>query len=247
MFSNANIVKGHLFRYQFASKFLSGRILDFQCNAFSSFHAAKLLLENGATEVIRCNLINNKTQYSRRKLTSQKSLEYEIIKENEINLLLGTFDAIISFETINTKNYDNRLSEFLRLIKDDGSIVISVYNQENENSEMLKSGFTYEEFVSILNSKFGDVSIYSQRLLTDQKPIQQIFPVLGKFRKIAALILSSIDKNKQFYIKKLQNKMQKINKLNYEIKKIPDSDFEIISYRKEHKPQYFIAVCKKVI
>lgn len=249
MFSNANIIKEYLFRYQFASKFASGKILDFQINTMSSFNAAKILLENNATEVIRCNYMNNKFKYSKRKFTLKKEIEFLVIDEEEIKSFNKTFDAIISFETIHLQNHIERLAEFIKFLKNDGILIISVYNKKSESNDselqkLLELGFTHDEFSKILNSQFSNVSLYSQRLLVHQKSIQKILSILKILRKIIGTLLSKLDKNRQFYIKKLQKKAQKINALNYNLTKIPDSDFELISYNKKHNPRYFVAICK---
>ena len=55
-----NVYEEFKSRYEFASKFISGKVLDFASNAFMAYSGSKTLLNAGATEVIHCNMLDEK-------------------------------------------------------------------------------------------------------------------------------------------------------------------------------------------
>ena len=64
-------------RYNFATNFISNLVFDFEKNTLMEYRGAKILLQNKAEAVFRCNEINKVKTYSLRKQNDNNSIEYK--------------------------------------------------------------------------------------------------------------------------------------------------------------------------
>src|ERR1041385_6161003 len=118
----------HLNRYEEALKFLPAKnlsILDIACgNGFGS----NFLAEQGHN-VTGADLSKDAIAYCKEKYNNPQ-LRFEVCDGTKLPYEDQTFDAVISFETIeHTKAFNEMLAEFRRVIKNDGVIIISTPNR----------------------------------------------------------------------------------------------------------------------
>lgn len=152
----------HLHRYVFASSFCKGKtVLDIA----SGEGYGTNLLASVAAHVYGVDIDNN--------AVNEASLKY---KKNSIQFLQGgvtsiplpqeCVDAIVSFETIeHLREHEAMMSEFKRVLRKDGLLIISTpakefYNKENKFH--LKE-LTSSEFYELLGKFFKNVHFYHQK------------------------------------------------------------------------------------
>ena len=63
---NFEYIKNNLFRYEFISNLVNDKIFDHQKNMSTTYHSAKILLENNSKEILSCNDIKSNKIMSRR-------------------------------------------------------------------------------------------------------------------------------------------------------------------------------------
>lgn len=240
MYSRKYWIKEYIKRYEFISKFCHGKILNCKFSWFATYHSAKILLENGVNEVISYSKKENR-------LISYKIINKEIdfqTIESENKKFFHELDCIVSFETtFDQLNFEESVDIFSKFLKKNGKLIISIINEEKIHlDEFSDVTLSKEKFLEILEGKFDNVDLYSQRLLKEQIRNNS---KTSSFRSIGANILKKIDKNRTFYINHFQNKMKQIDEKNYQLNKVPDSDFVPIKNMADHEPNYFIAICSK--
>ncbi|MGI0052102.1 MAG: methyltransferase domain-containing protein [Nitrososphaeraceae archaeon] len=249
-----DIYKEQTGRYEFVSKFVSGRILDITYGSFMAYQSAKILLSSGATEVWNCD-ISNDVQYSKRTLGTNNIIEFEMI--NEVNFPDGYFNCIISSETIqHSKDCDFTLKEFYRILKHDGILVISSSNKKEsimlygKSNQWNDSTFSKDEFLKLIEKTFPSVRLYSQRLITRteilERRLHSLFSLIRALRKLLSIILLKFDKSSNFYQRYLQRNIIKMNstidKINQDILSIK---YQPIPFQESHRALFFIAICRK--
>ncbi len=154
----------HLNRYEEALKFLpnKGKILDIACgNGFGS----NFLSEKGY-EVIGGDISPEAIEACRQKYTSVK---FEVCDGTKLSFANETFDAVVSFETIeHTTQFDKMLEEFKRVTKRDGVVLISTPNiAVNSPSGKVTNPFhtqewNFNELQDILKRHFPNFNLYGQ-------------------------------------------------------------------------------------
>jgi hypothetical protein len=248
-------------RYLFVSQFRPKIIFNFKKNTIFDYSGAKLLLENGASQVINCNEINSIRQYSSRKISENQSIDFKLLN-NKIDLKNENIDTILSFESIESKYFfDKIINEFYPILSKNGMFILSVFNSECINtSSDEKKGLTKKELEDILKQKFENVTIYSQNFLT-KKEIKGInssltlfleelsvthtknISLMKKIRNICANIFQYFDKTNTIYVKYFQKTISKIDMKVEE--KIEKSKYMPILLDNGGIPLFYIAVCKK--
>lgn len=256
-----NVFLENEYRYLFVSQFKPKIIFDFEKNSAFNYSGAKLLLENGASQIISCNEINSIRQYSLRKISKNQSIDFKLLN-NKINLKNKNIDTILLFESFESKYFfDNIINEFYSILSKNGMFILSVFNSEciKTNSDE-KKGLTKKELEYILKQKFESVTIYSQKFLT-KKEIKEIdssltlfseelsvthtknIPLMKKIRNICATIFQYFDKTNTIYVKYFQKTISKIDTTIEE--KIEKSKYMPILLDNDAMPLFYIAVCKK--
>lgn len=259
---SSNIYKEYASRYEFASKFVSGKVLDFASNSHMAYYGAKTLLNLGATEVIRCNILDETNECTRRKIGSDNSIEFNII--NNVIFQDKSFDCIVSFETLqHVQNYKDKIKDFSRLLKDDGLLIVSVPNKDvyavktQSNSQINKKGFTKDELVQVLESPFKKIALYSQRLMTKKEVLETTFPSTKLFprllyssvnipKKIIRSLLLRIDKNLNFFQLHFEKTYLRLSKMGNNVANITNKkEYVPLPYQSTHRPLFFVAICYK--
>jgi len=224
--SDERLIREHLIRYNFASKYTKNKkVLDVACG---SGYGSKLLLDNGAKEVIGVDISKESILYAKEKY-QQKELGFFRGDATHLKEFKNeSFDVIVSFETIeHLKEYHKYLSEINRLLKKKALFLVSTPNKKfsSPNSKKPLNPFHYIEFnlndfKKILWIHFDYVEIYGQDL-------QNLYQ---KFLKRLGLYLP----------KKIRYKYN-IKKIN----KYGKQEVGEISDKKVEDCRFFIAICRK--
>lgn len=156
----------HVHRYELAFPYLksASRVLDIACGSgFGSF----MLSEKGHS-VTGADLSEETIQQCRKEFKNAR-LEFVVADATSLPFANEYFDAIVSFETIeHTTKYREVLSEFKRVLKKDGIILISTPNiVVNSPDGVVRNPFhtqewNYMELSEILRAAYPNVKIYGQ-------------------------------------------------------------------------------------
>ena len=239
---NSEIIKNNIFRYEFIREFITGKVFDHQSNNFTPYNSAKILLQNNTTEIYSCTNLLDEEIYLRKRNDDGSIIFSSVNNRN----LKSNFDSVISFENLNQTNIIENLNFYYNLLKDSGILIISVLNKKITTKNIQNTNeFTADDLKEKINLKFKITEIYSQRF-KERSDTNQAITLFGKSRKALAYFLKKIDKNRQFYIKHIQDKAVKFDSFNENIKKIPNEDFIPKKYNKETHPLFLILVCKKI-
>ena len=152
----------HVYRYAFASRFVSGkRVLDIACG---EGYGGAALQKAGAAQVIGVDISETVCLHAR----SKYGLDARLGTAEQIPLPDRSVDVIVSFETIEHVPDAHRfLDECVRILVPGGRLIIStpnkgIYGQAVKNPYHC-SEMTLEEFASMLRSRFRDAHFYTQR------------------------------------------------------------------------------------
>ena len=236
---DSKVYRRHAGRYEFASKFVSGKkVLDIACG---SGYGSKILCDAGATEVYGCDLDEEGIRFARKNYANQ-SIKFQVMDASKMTFDDNSFDCIVSFETIeHVLDYKNAVKGFYRILKDDGTLIISTPNKEivSEGRDKPKNPFhmkefTRDEFLGFLGQDFVNIRLFSQRLQieisTSKKIIRNFFMVLVRLDFL------------KLYMKFRNTKLY--DSIEYIIDDTANQYFPI-PYQSSHNPTVFIAVCQK--
>ncbi|MBO8157336.1 MAG: class I SAM-dependent methyltransferase [Bacillaceae bacterium] len=122
-----NLLLEHIARYQFALSYVHGRVLDLSCGAGYGTHMMAKKAKNNVDEVVGIDIDPDVIKYARGKYYHPKSTF--LVKNATDETLpqeLGTFDVIVSFETIeHIEEEEKLLSNYYNLLKDGGTLIVS--------------------------------------------------------------------------------------------------------------------------
>ncbi|MFD2639766.1 class I SAM-dependent methyltransferase [Piscibacillus salipiscarius] len=117
----------HIARYQFALNYLHGRVLDLSCGAGYGTHMIAKRCKKMISEVIGIDLDQDVIDYAKGEYYHPQSkylvadATYSHLKEQ-----LGTFDCIVSFETIeHIEDEQAILNNYYQLLKPGGTLIVS--------------------------------------------------------------------------------------------------------------------------
>jgi SAM-dependent methyltransferase len=152
----------HVYRYAFASRFVSGkRVLDIACG---EGYGGAALQKAGAAQVIGVDISETVCLHAR----SKYGLDARLGTAEQIPLAVGSVDVIVSFETIEHVPDPNRfLDECVRVLAPGGRLIIStpdkdIYGRKVQNPYHC-SEMTAGEFTEALNTRFLYPRFYTQR------------------------------------------------------------------------------------
>lgn len=158
----------HLHRYWEVIKLINptDTILDIACgNGFGS----NLLANQTKGKVIGGDISAEAVQYSKKKF-QQTNLEFSVLDGTNLSFPDSFFNTVVSFETIeHTIHYKKMLSEFKRVLKPGGLLVLSTPNiLVNSPSGIVTNPFHTQEFkleelISIVQNEFSDFKIFGQK------------------------------------------------------------------------------------
>jgi len=245
-------------RYQFSSKYVKGKVLDYNFSSHMAYYSSKILLDNGATEVCHCNISEKNTGCMTRKYSENKSLDYNLIQNQKF--ADKSFDCLISFDTLLfVKNRSDTLKTFSDILKNDGLLIISIPNLELLDYPIykkldLKTNYLKEEFLTDLQ-KFFEIKLYSLISKIDSNKKHKLSSkiindpqllLLKSLKKPIKFFMSKIDKNFNFFNLHMKDKYAQL--YEYDRKKF-SKESEIIPSKQTTASNslYYIAVAKKLI
>lgn len=246
----SNIIKEQEARYIFASELVNGNVLDISYGRFMAYHGAKILLDGGAKEVWNYDFFDENNINIRKYHNGR--IQFESLNTN---IFKKKFDSIILFESsYSTHCLSSKITNFSKLLNDDGVFIISIFNGELDTktfSNIKKiERLTKNQIEIILTKVFGDIIIYSQLLLSNQDGLTPYFhhysSVKQSIRNTLGTLLLRLDKKSIFYQFFLQKIISRLDKSSEIINsRIFHKEYEPILFEKSQKPTYFIVVCKK--
>src|SRR3954453_20744455 len=150
----------HLARYRFASQLAEGRrVLDAACG---EGYGTAMLAAAGAGSVVGLDIDKPTVEHARAKY----GLEFEHADVGELPFEDGSFDLVVSFETLeHVPDAARAISEFRRVLADGGVLVASTPNSDRYlvDNEFHAREFTQDEFGDLLAPHFSDVALFYQQ------------------------------------------------------------------------------------
>jgi SAM-dependent methyltransferase len=192
----------HLFTYQYASKFVSDKIvLDIGCGTGYGCH----LLSQKAKHVTGLDYSASAIEYCK---TNYSASNIEFIFADASNLpTTKMFDVVISFQVIeHITNIDNFMIQIKRIVKPGGIILIATPNSKEGLTGVAENPFhvnemNYTEFQAFIGKYFHRFNIYGigfatknrLRKLLIRSPLYGLGKLLkrgSKIKKIATRVTS---------------------------------------------------------
>ncbi|OGO77097.1 MAG: SAM-dependent methyltransferase [Clostridiales bacterium GWB2_37_7] len=175
---NNGLLREHIERYEFASRYAGGRVLDIACGVG---YGIQILLDNDNGEkiqhIIGVDIDEETVAYAKSNYTSSKvSYFIKDALSEALEVDLGSFDTIISFETLEHLENDAAFIHNLeQLLKPSGKLIISTPMGRGRGMPCSNPYHVHqykeEEFIQLLN-KFNKVELYYQRNDTIEKAIE---------------------------------------------------------------------------
>lgn len=167
MSENNGLLIEHKKRYEFASEYAQGRVLDIACGVG---YGAEILFSYGEGIKKVIGVDNNKEviKYARRNYDFAKT-DYFVAdaRDKRLKEELGVFDTIVSMETVEHIKDDYLFVERLEeLLKKDGSLIISTPYGKGRDKECSNPyhyrQYKKEEFITLLKSYFPKIQLFGQ-------------------------------------------------------------------------------------
>jgi|GEM_PF-2372410 len=149
------MILDHYVRYYLASQFVEGkRVLDIACGLG---YGSKILVNHQAKHVTGCDISGEaisyaNTHYAHERITYQLKDIFSVNKDD-----IGTFDVVVSFETIeHVKEPEKAIHNLFNLLSDNGILVVSIPNDIDlgVNNPYHLSKFTQDSFMEMLQRFF---------------------------------------------------------------------------------------------
>jgi ubiquinone/menaquinone biosynthesis C-methylase UbiE len=183
------IVAIHLSRYRFAAPFCAGKsVLDIACGV--GYGAAELALT--AEHVVGIDRSPETIDYATRHYGAAH-VEFQIGDVHSLELADASFDVVCSFETIeHVDDAARALVELARVLRDDGTLVISTPNAgvttDAPANPFHRMEWSSRDFEQLLSRSFGEVELYGQqRAQSASHRVAQRLDVLGLRRRFGFL------------------------------------------------------------
>lgn len=158
----------HLARYQFSSYYIRGKVLDIACGSGYGSHMLAVLVKKRIDQLIAVDFEPQTIRYAHKRYNHPR-VEYQC--ENAIDPLLpqklGTFDAIISFETFeHLQEEDQFLANLYDMLNPGGTLIISTPFGKGRGkpcgSPFHIHQLTVKEFKQLF-SRYKEVSFFQQK------------------------------------------------------------------------------------
>lgn len=123
----SGILLEHLARYQFSSYYLEGRVLDIACGSGYGSHMLAKVGKKRIEQLVAVDCDPNTVAYALKRY-HHPLVEYrcEDAEDPQLPQKLGTFDMIISFETIeHVEKEEQFLSNLYQMLRPGGTLVLS--------------------------------------------------------------------------------------------------------------------------
>lgn len=174
----------HIARYQFALRYLHGRVLDLSCGAGYGTHMIAKHRKKEVEEVLGVDIDEKIIHYAKGKYYHPNS-SFEVHNAVDENLpeKIGTFDCIVSFETIeHIEEETELLHNYYRLLKPGGTLIVSTPFGKGRG-EPCGSPFhihqlTVAEFKELF-TEYEEISFYFQQGVLIEPPQESVHYPLG--------------------------------------------------------------------
>lgn len=165
----------HIARYYFSTPYVKGRVLDLACGTGYGGQMVAKARKKEITEMIGVDIDDETLKYAKANyfhplLTFEKGN----VLDPHLPEKLGTFDTILSFETIEHVEDDQLFMENMyKLLNPGGTLVLSTPFGQGKGTPcgvpFHVHQFTDEEFIGLFKN-FSDVEYYYQRGVTIEPP-----------------------------------------------------------------------------
>lgn len=168
------MLQEHIYRYTFAKDFCKGRVLDIACG---TGYGSELVLQDNPKikEFVGIDISKEVVNYAKLHYPFPNALYYidDALNEN-LHKIYGTFDTILSFETIEHFEGDAQFVQNLyNLLKPDGILLISTPFGRGKGQPCSCPFHMYQyqehEFLEVL-APFKNIVMYHQINTTIEKP-----------------------------------------------------------------------------
>lgn len=155
------IMVEHWARYKYAAPKIKGlRVLDIACGAG---YGSDLLADH-AKSVVGGDIDPDTVEYCKSNY-KKDNLDYQVMDIRNIPFPDNSFDAIVSFETIeHVEEWEKFLMEINRLVVEDGQLIISTPLGGECGNHFHLSYFQRSDFKKYLKKYFQDVDVVYQRV-----------------------------------------------------------------------------------
>ncbi|WP_199614134.1 class I SAM-dependent methyltransferase [Paenibacillus alkalitolerans] len=174
----------HLARYYFATPYVNGRVLDIACGTGYGSHMVAKERKREVTEIVAVDIDEETIQYANREYNHQKVTYVQgDAVDARLPDKLGTFDTILSFETIeHVADEQTFMNNVYRMLRPGGALVLSSPFGRGRGMPTSEPYHYYqmtpEEFEGLFD-RFADVDIYYQRGVTFEKPREGVRYFIG--------------------------------------------------------------------
>ncbi len=160
----------HVHRYREVLSVLKGteRVLDLACG--TGYGTA--VLAGRAVEVIGGDVDAEAIAMIDPSLKKNPKVRFEVMDGTKLPFSDGTFDVVVSFETIeHTRDFEAMLDEFRRVLSPSGRFFVSTPNRLVQSPDGIihnpyhTQEFTPDEFKVLLNKRFTSVQLYGQEYI----------------------------------------------------------------------------------
>lgn len=244
----SDIYRTEYAKYQYASKLISGKVLDITYGKYLDYTKSKLLLENNCNEVWSLDILDINQYVTLRKLNNDK-ITVEIKSKKELDSI--NFDSILGFNIISvTDNIDETLKFIKNHLKHNGIGILSITNDDgcDDNHHDLLSKdlnlFSNTDFQIILKKYFNNVMLISQGNITHQKLSATKVKINLKL-KLRNYFLHSI-KSLNFYLKYVRPIQNFLTTSKQTFKNEKTQKYDIVHIDDDKKMLFTIAVCKNI-
>ncbi|MUK89257.1 methyltransferase domain-containing protein [Ornithinibacillus sp. L9] len=158
----------HIARYHFATHYVYGRVLDFASGSGYGSHIIAKSCKKKIDEIIGVDYDNDTIEYAKGKYYHPLStFLVGDVTDPEIPKKLGTFDCILSFETIEHIGDEERfLKNVYQLLKPGGTLILSTPFGEGRGKPSGQEFHVHQLTVDEFKHLFGDyqsTSFYFQK------------------------------------------------------------------------------------
>ncbi|MFX0139059.1 MAG: class I SAM-dependent methyltransferase [Candidatus Hodarchaeota archaeon] len=165
----------HIKRYEWVKDHLKNlKVLD---NGCGTGYGTYFLAKNNVKEIIGIDISKKSIEYAQEKYNAN-NLKFKQMNSLSLDLTDDYFDAVISFdviEHIDEKHQKKYLSEIIKVIHDDGFLIIGNPNAElsREKNPHHKKELTLNEFKGLLKLFFKKIDLFGEKFVVNGKNLAE--------------------------------------------------------------------------
>lgn len=158
----------HIYRYIFAAGLTESKVvLDVACG---TGYGVGYLVERRVGKAVGVDISSEAVDYARERYGGNKKASFVCADALRLPFSDGSFDVVISFETIeHLKQYSRFLAECRRVLRENGLLICSTPNRRVFSPNLAKPINTFhvkefwpEEFYRLLRRYFAEITLYGQ-------------------------------------------------------------------------------------